>query len=102
MVSLSSIVDLVTLHEHLEVLIQGLPKDYESFVALINSEITPLQIFEVGALLLDDEARLKYYNKQVLSELFCINLTQVQTSSTLYSVMSTLGSSQSTLQIRVI
>lgn len=76
--SLASVGDPVSVREHLDVILQGLPRDYESVVTLVSSKLVPLNVAEIEALLLSHEARLKFYNKHALSEAAAafVNLTQ--------------------------
>jgi len=54
----ASIGDPVSSCEHVEVLFQGLPRDYESVTTLISRKIDPIMIKEIEVLLLTHEAHL--------------------------------------------
>ena len=56
---LTSIDHPISEHEHLEVILEGLPADYNAFVASILSRIDPYRISELEALLMALESRLE-------------------------------------------
>ena len=56
---LTSINHPISEHEHLEVILEGLPADYNAFVALILSRIDPYRISELEALLMALKAQLE-------------------------------------------
>ncbi|KHN46628.1 hypothetical protein glysoja_043341, partial [Glycine soja] len=53
--SLSSIGVTISSYEHLDVILEGLPREYECTMSLICSKFEPLSIDEVETLLLGDE-----------------------------------------------
>lgn len=54
--ALTAVGDALSPHEHLDVILEGLPQEYESTVSLISSRFDPLVIDEVQTLLLVQEA----------------------------------------------
>lgn len=62
--SLSSIGVTISSYEHLDVILEGLPREYECTMSLICSKFEPLSIDEVETLLLGDEvSRLDKFQK---------------------------------------
>lgn len=64
----------------MDVILEGLPQEYESAIALINSRFDPLDIEEIEALLLSHKYRLQKYRKSVVDA--TANLAQVNLTST--------------------
>jgi len=54
--SLNSIGDPVSEHEQLDILIEGLPVEYESFISLINSKPDLFSFDEIESLFVAQEA----------------------------------------------
>lgn len=77
--SLEAIRYLISTNEHLDVILEGLPQDYETTVALINNHFDPLDIEEVEALLFSHESRLLKYCRFVVDATG--NLTQANLAS---------------------
>jgi len=67
--------DPVLPHEHLDAILEGLPKDYGPVISVIESKFDPLPIHEVEALLLAHESRSQKFQKKLL-ESPSINVAQ--------------------------
>lgn len=65
--------DHVSLQQHIDVILEGLPQDYES---IIESKFGPLSIEEVEALLLAYESLLQKCSKKFVLDSISLNLTQ--------------------------
>lgn len=72
--SLSSIGVTISSYEHLDVILEGLPREYECTMSLICSKFEPLSIDEVERLLLSHESRLDKFQKHDSQTI--LNLTQ--------------------------
>lgn len=72
--SLSAIGDPVSYKEHVDIVLEGLPSEYETLVSLcsMNSKFQSLSIQEIGALLLAQEARIEK-NKCSAATEFTVN-----------------------------
>nr|KYP52268.1 Retrovirus-related Pol polyprotein from transposon TNT 1-94 [Cajanus cajan] len=77
--SLTAIGDSVSSKEHLGIVLDGLPEEYESTVSLISSRFDVLSIEEVETLLLAHESRLKKFKKK---NLISVNLESSSGSNT--------------------
>lgn len=83
--SLTAIGDPITIREHADIIIEGLPENYESSVSHINNRSEPLTIDEIETILLGLEARIdKFMKKPVVS-------VNVASTSTAYSVSSSVS-----------
>nr|KYP49722.1 hypothetical protein KK1_028498 [Cajanus cajan] len=67
-VGLSSIRDPISPHEHLEVLLHGLPHYYKSVVTLISSKSIRLKVPNVGVLLAHEAQMIDYGQGQGIQE----------------------------------
>ncbi|RDX97273.1 hypothetical protein CR513_19979, partial [Mucuna pruriens] len=65
--ALTTIYDVVPPYKQLDVILEGLPKDYESIVSFINNKFNSLSVNKVEMLLLAHEARLDKFKKVVTS-----------------------------------
>ena len=72
--SIGSIGVTISLDEHLDVVLEGLPREYVSTMSLICSKFEPLSIDEVERLLLSHESRLDKFQKHDSQTI--LNLTQ--------------------------
>jgi len=61
--SIHAIGESVSYREHLDVILEGLPRDYESTISLISGKFGTVTIEEVVSLLLGHEARLERFRK---------------------------------------
>lgn len=79
--SLSSVGDPVSSREQLDVILEGLPSEYESFVTLVNmnSRFQLMDLDEIEPLLLAHEARVEKSKK--VSSNFSVNLTHAAPTS---------------------
>jgi len=81
----SAIGDPITIREHVDIIIEGLPENYESSVSHINNRSEPLTIDEIETILLGLEARIdKFMKKPVVS-------VNVASTSTAYSGSSSVS-----------
>nr|KYP65579.1 hypothetical protein KK1_011826 [Cajanus cajan] len=80
---LTSIGDSVSLQEHIDVILEGLPKDYSSVILVIKSKLDPLSIKEVETLLLTHKMCLKKFLKKLFSDFATINLIETSPRSTI-------------------
>jgi len=73
--SLAAIGDPVSTHELFNVILEGLPSDYESLVNLVNmtNRMNLMSIDELESLLLAQEARIEK-NRKLISDV-SVNLT---------------------------
>nr|KYP37941.1 hypothetical protein KK1_040830 [Cajanus cajan] len=76
--SLTAIGDSVSSKEHLDIVLEGLPGEYESTVSLISSRFDVLSIEEVETLLLAHEFRLEKFKKK---NLISVNLLESSSGS---------------------
>jgi histone deacetylase 1/2 len=74
--NLASIGDPIPLNQHLDVILEGLPSDFNSVISVIESRFDSIEIDEVEALLLAHEARLQKSKKRTLDEAASINIAQ--------------------------
>lgn len=74
--SFASIGDPVSLQEHTDVILEGLPQEFGFVISVIESKFENSLVDEVEALLLAHELRLNKFCKKELSESSSINLTQ--------------------------
>lgn len=77
--SLMSISEIVTPIDQLDVILEGLPSEYESLVTLINSKVDWFDLDEIKALLLVHEQRV--IKHKIVKEVASMNVTQVAFSS---------------------
>jgi len=77
--SIHAIGESVSYREHLDVILEGLPRDYESTISLISGKFGTVSIEEVESLLLGHEARLERFKKD---EVPSINLAASSVSQT--------------------
>jgi histone deacetylase 1/2 len=74
--NLASIGDPIPINQHLDVILEGLPSDFNSVISVIESRFDSIEIDEVEALLLAHEARLQKSKKRTLDEAASINIAQ--------------------------
>ena len=73
--SLVAIGALVSVEEHIEIILDGLGREYATFVTSVVSRKDPYTIDEIEALLLAQEERIERFDKEELS-LMQANLAQ--------------------------
>ncbi|CAJ2642534.1 unnamed protein product [Trifolium pratense] len=78
--NLVSIGDPLPLNQHLDVILEGLPTDFNSVISVIESKFDIIDMNEVEALLLAHEARLEKGKKRTLEDAASINIAQTQTT----------------------
>jgi len=76
--SIHAIGESISYREHLNVILEGLPQEYESTISLISGKFGVVTIEEVETLLLGHEARLERFRKNFAPS---INLTVPSNSS---------------------
>nr|KYP52257.1 hypothetical protein KK1_025861 [Cajanus cajan] len=76
--ALTTIGDSISSKEHLDIVLEGLPEEYESTVSLISSRFDELSIDEVETLLLAHESRLEKFKKK---NLISVNILETSSSS---------------------
>lgn len=65
--ALTAVGDAVSPHEHMDVILEGLPEEYESTISLISSKSGLLTIDEVATWLLAHQARLEKFQKKAIA-----------------------------------
>nr|KYP47852.1 hypothetical protein KK1_030487 [Cajanus cajan] len=81
--ALTAIGNSVYPKEHLDIVLEGLPEEYESTVSLISSRFDELSIEEVKTLLLAHESRLEKFKKKNLLSVNILETSSGSNSSTL-------------------
>nr|KYP63468.1 hypothetical protein KK1_018044 [Cajanus cajan] len=76
--ALTAIGDSVSSKEHLDIVLEGLPEEYESTVSLISIRFDELSIEEVETLLLAHESCLERFKKK---NLISVNILETPSSS---------------------
>ncbi|CAJ2648965.1 unnamed protein product [Trifolium pratense] len=98
--NLTAIGDPVPLNHHLDIILEGLPSDFNSIISVIESNFDSMDMDEAEALLLAHETCLEKSKKKTLDEVASLNLAQAsssnstpntETDSTPPSVNSTTG-----------
>lgn len=69
--SFNAIGDPISVHEHIAVIVEGLPETYESYISFINNHAEPLTVDEIETLLIGHEARIERYRKKAALVFFC-------------------------------
>jgi histone deacetylase 1/2 len=72
--NLISIGDPLPLNQHLDVILEGLPTEFNTVISVIESKFDIIEMNEVEALLLAHEARLDKGKKRVLDDAASINI----------------------------
>ncbi|MCI09024.1 retrovirus-related pol polyprotein from transposon TNT 1-94, partial [Trifolium medium] len=72
--NLTAIGDLVPLNHHLDIILEGLPSDFNSVISVIESNFDSMDMDEAEALLLAHETRLEKSKKKTLDEVASLNL----------------------------
>lgn len=75
--ALASIRDPITPEQHVDVILEGLPSDYNSVISVIENKFQLMQIEEEEDLLLAHEMRLEKSQKKLASETASLNLTEI-------------------------
>jgi histone deacetylase 1/2 len=78
--NLVAIGDPVPLNHHLDVILEGLPPDFNSVISVIESRFETMDLDEAEALLLAHEARLDKSKKKTLDDAASLNLAQASSS----------------------
>ncbi|KAK2454628.1 putative mitochondrial protein [Trifolium repens] len=79
--NLTSIGDPLPLNQHLDVILEGLPPDFNSVVSVIESRFDSIEMNEVEALLLAHEARLDKAKKKTIDDAASINIAQTSSEN---------------------
>jgi hypothetical protein len=74
--NLASIGDHLPLSQHIDIILEGLPSDFNSVISVVESKFETMEMDEVEALLLAHETRLEKAKKKTLSDTASINLAQ--------------------------
>jgi histone deacetylase 1/2 len=74
--NLASIGDPLPLSQHIDIILEGLPSDFNSVISVVESKFETMEMDEVEALLLAHETRLEKAKKKTLSDAASINLAQ--------------------------
>ncbi|MCH90982.1 retrovirus-related Pol polyprotein from transposon TNT 1-94, partial [Trifolium medium] len=74
--TLISIGDPLPLNQHLDVILEGLPNEFNSVISVIESKFDTIEMNEVEALLLAHEARLDKGKKKTIEDAASINIAQ--------------------------
>lgn len=74
--SLSSIGEFVPAYEHVDIILDGLPYEFESLVTLISCRFEPLTIDEVKTLLLAQETHVEKSCKKAIASINLIEISQ--------------------------
>lgn len=77
--SLQEIGDPVTEHDHIDTILEGLPKEYNSFVMMIYSRVEPASVDDIEALLMIQDAQFEKYNQELPSSSVSLNVAQAPT-----------------------
>jgi histone deacetylase 1/2 len=80
--NLASIGDPLPLNQHLDVILEGLPPDYNSVISVVESRFDSIDMDEVEALLLAHEVRLTKSKKKTIDDAASINLAQQSNTET--------------------
>jgi histone deacetylase 1/2 len=80
--NLASIGDPLPLNQHLDVILEGLPPDYNYVISVIESKFDSIDMEEIEALLLAHEARLQKSKKKTIDDAASINLAQQSNTET--------------------
>ncbi|CAH9139987.1 unnamed protein product, partial [Cuscuta epithymum] len=73
----------VTTKDHIDVILEGLPEEYESFVSSVSSRsiLDPISVSDLEALLLAKELRLKKLRDSSQQALFSANVARLEQSA---------------------
>jgi histone deacetylase 1/2 len=80
--NLASIGHPLPLSQHFDVILEGLPPDFNSVISVVESRFDSIDMDEVEALLLAHEARLQKSKKKTIDDAASINLAQQSTTET--------------------
>ena len=75
--SLLSIGDPVSIQEHVDVILDGLPEEYDGFITSITSRLEPYSVAKLESLLLLHEAYLERHSKAAISNAFSMNIAYI-------------------------
>ena len=70
----------ISTQEHIEIILDGLPEEYNSFITAITTRRNPCTLPEIESLLFDCEARLDQRRKDTASDSFSANVAHNQSS----------------------
>ncbi|GAU13081.1 hypothetical protein TSUD_173810 [Trifolium subterraneum] len=74
--NLTSIGDHVPLSQHVDIILEGLPSEYNSVISIVESRFESIDMDEVEALLLAHENRLDKSKKRTIDDATSINIAQ--------------------------
>jgi hypothetical protein len=74
--NLASIGDPLPLSQHIDVILEGLPSEFNSVISVVESKFETMDLDEVEALLLAHETRLEKAKKKIKNDAASINLAQ--------------------------
>jgi histone deacetylase 1/2 len=80
--NLASIGDPIPLNQHLDVILEGLPPEFNSVISVVESRFDSIDMDEVEALLLAHEARLQKSKKKTIDDAASINIAQQTNTET--------------------
>lgn len=87
--SLYSIGGPISPQEQLDVILEGLPEEYDPLINLVNTRFEPFDVDELESLLLAHEVRLQKYKQITTSNVAMANVTQVSPAESSLSSSST-------------
>ena len=67
----------LSVKDHIDVITDGLPSEYDTFFLIINSRIEDYLVEEIESLLLAQETRIEKHNRNLNSKTASINVAQV-------------------------
>ena len=76
--SLASVGDSIPSQQHIDVILEGLPRDYGPVISIIESKFEDIQLEEVEALLIAHMMRMSKFDKLIKLDSASINLTQAK------------------------
>lgn len=88
--SLSYIRELIPTNEHVDLILDGLPNEFESLVMLISCGFEPLTIDEVETLLLAHETRIEKSHKKLIASINLIEASKPNFSPNSWERMSSI------------
>ncbi|GAU17842.1 hypothetical protein TSUD_329680 [Trifolium subterraneum] len=74
--NLASIGDHVPLSQHIDIILEGLPNEFDSVISVVESKFETIDMEEVEALILAHETRLDKSKKKTIADAASINIAQ--------------------------
>ncbi|MCI13611.1 retrovirus-related Pol polyprotein from transposon TNT 1-94, partial [Trifolium medium] len=74
--NLASIGDPVPISQHMDIILEGLPGEFNSVISIVESRFESMDMDEMEALLLDHENRLEKSKKKTIDDAASINIAQ--------------------------